>query len=174
MQSNKNYQNAFNREIQSMDVQHGYDRATKIVSAITGAISGGTGGAYLGGASQAMTGSNLMKNNLILGTTGAAIGAGVAGAASVAGGITDVVLSEKSYQESKQLKIDSFNMSLENIRSIPESISKAASFNYNTKSAPYIEVCSCTPEEVEQANSYLEYNGYSVNLVKESTAPTAN
>lgn len=143
VQNTKNYQNIFDREIQTMDRLHVIDQTKQVVSSIAGASGAAVNGAIAGGVG----------------------GAVAAGTTSLAAGIIDTALDEQTYQISKQLKKDIFNYQLDNIKAVPQSLSKAASFNYNTRSCPFVEVLSGTDEDVIQAENYIKYNGCSVNYV---------
>jgi len=139
--NNKNYLNAFNREIQSMDYQHKFQRFSNILNAGTGALATGVGTALV---------------------TGNPVAGAAAGGLSLAAGVADVGIGEAIYQEQKALKTDIFNMNLQNIQARPNTLAKITAFDYNNRRYPYLEYYTCTDEEVEAFQRVL--NAYSFKL----------
>ena len=131
--NNKNYQNIFNREIQSMDFKYGIERRNAIISGVAGILGdtakGAGAGAYLGG------------------PIGAAVGGVVAGASSAIGMAVDIDTQAKLYQEEKSLAIDKFNYQLGNIKALPNTMTKVGSFDAISKIFPILEYYTCTPKE---------------------------
>lgn len=138
---NKNYQDIFNREIQNMDTNRKYQRIEQSVSAATGALTTGVGAGLLAGP----------------------VAGVAAGVLSAAGGAADLAISEKLYKESKSFKTDIFNMQLDNIRALPNSIAKTSGFTANNKYFPFIEFYSCTDEEKTIFANYIRNYSMTVN-----------
>ena len=115
--------------------------------ALTGGAAGGTAGSFLGG------------------PVGMAIGGAVGLGASVAGGIGDLVNMDKRMAEQKSYVIDNFNMSLQNIKALPYSITRTNAQTYNNKLFPVVEIYECTDTEKEAYYSKLKYDGMTVGVI---------
>lgn len=146
---NKNYQIAFNRQIEHMDFQFGQERVLAGISAVTGTIGGATTGATSG----AMVG----------GGVGAAVGAAVGGITSLAGGIADLSMMGARQREDKDFTIDNWTYQLGNIKALPNSISKVTPLTYNNKKFPFIEKYVATEEEINILKNKITYNSMNVN-----------
>lgn len=144
--NNKNYLNAFNREIDSMEYQRGFQRFGEVIGALTGGVSGAVSGSFL---------------------TGNAIGGAVMGGISTIGGLADIGISEALYQENLDLTKDRFNFNLGNISARPNTLAKIGSFDYNNKIFPVLEKYSCTDEEKNILRTKLKYEGYTINIATE-------
>ena len=144
--NNKNYNNIFNREIQSMQRSNSIQHQMDIASAISGTISGAAGGGAIG--------SLMGKNPLI----GAAIGGG----ASLLGGLQDIWLNEQMRNEQLNLKRDMYGYQLGNIQALPYSLSKVSALNENNKLFPFVEYYTCTEREKQALRNKLKYNGYTI------------
>ena len=138
--NNKNYQNIFDRQIKNLDVQRRYQLVNETANAITGTAQG----AVLGG---------------VAGGVGGAIAGGVA---SAIGGIADIGISQALYKENKSYQTDLFNYNLQNVRALPDSLSKISSITYNNKLYPFVEYYTCTEEEKDALRLKLKYNGMTV------------
>ena len=131
---NKNYQNIFNRETQNLDYNHKLDLTQNVVESIFGAASGAASGASIGA---------------VGGPIGAAVGGIIGGASSLLGGAADIGISEAKYGESMKYRKDIFNMKLDNVRALPNSIAKTTAFTANNKIFPILEFYTCTETEKE-------------------------
>ena len=148
--NNKNYSNIFDRETRQLDLQREVQRTQQI----TGAILGGIGSAA-GAAAQAG----------IVGGPGVGIAAGALSAgANIAGGIVDYQQQEKLYQENMSARKDIFNMQLENIQALPNSLTKVTAINENNKYFPFIEIYDCTDEEKKAVANYIRSNGMTIGV----------
>lgn len=146
--NNKNYLNAFNRQIESVELNNKYAKISSIFNAFTGTATGAVGGAATGGK--------------LGGPTGAIAGAAVGGISSAAGGIADVYIGEKLRNDALDLSKDQFNFSLENIQALPNTLSKVSSFDYNNKIFPILEYYSCTEQEKVIFRNKMKYNGMTI------------
>lgn len=141
---NKNYDNIFGREIQNMETNRKYEKIQQAVGAGVNALSSGVN-------------AGLLTGNVLAG-----VGAGVA---SLAGGVTDMVISEKLYNEAVDYKKDMFGYQLDNIKALPYSISKTTAYTYNNKIFPIIEYYTCTDEEKKAFANKIAYNGMTVGVI---------
>lgn len=145
---NKNYQNIFNREIQSLELQQNITRKQEKFAIAAGTLQGGASGA----ASGAMVG----------GAYGAIAGAIVGTATSAAGGALDYKNNEQLRQDQLTFKYDIFDYSLRNIQALPQSVSKTGCLTNNNKLVPYVEYYTCTDEEKAVLAAKIKYTGMTV------------
>ena len=142
---NKNYQEIFNRQIESMDKMHKYNMIEQGVGAIAGTTQGAMSGFVMSGGNP-------------VGAIGGAVASG-------AGGVADLVLSQKKFGEQRDFSIDIHNFQLGNVKALPDSLSKVDAFNENNKLFPFLERYSCTDEEIEIFKEKLKYEGMTVNAL---------
>ena len=141
--NNKNYLNAFNRSIESLDIRQEYERVQNIVGAITGTVGGASSGLMAGG------------------ITGAVAG----GVASGAAGAVDIMYGEKLRADTKDLAIDNFYYNIANVKARPQTIAKVSAFDINNKIWPILELYSATDWEKETFKRKLKYTGYTINRI---------
>lgn len=150
--TNKTYQQTFNREIKHMEVSNDIARQNQLAQSISGSLTGGLTGATAGAMAGSMAGS--------MGTVvGGVIGGTIGTASSIAGGVADYKNLVKQQKEDLSYKKDLFNFSLQNIKALPDSLSKTSSINAVSKYVPFIETYDATDEEKELLKQYIEYNG---------------
>lgn len=147
---NKNYQIAFNRQIEHLDFQQNQERIQSTVGMLSGTLAG-VGGGMLAGSK--------------LGPVGMGVGAAVGGVASLAGGITDLALMNSRQAEDKSFAIDNFKFQLGNIKAIPNSISKVSPITFNNKKFPVLEYYTCTGEEIGILKNKIMFNSMNVNAI---------
>ena len=140
---NKNYMNAFNRQIENMEIQQDYQRAQQMLGIATGAIGGAVGGAVLGGG----------------------VGGVVGGLASVAGGIADYAMSEKLRTEALDYTKDMFGYNLQNIRALPVALGRVGSTVIDSFIYPAVEIYTATSEEVTALTEKIKWNGMTVGRI---------
>ena len=145
---NKNFLNSFNRNIESMDRLRRYEMHGEIASVITGTVSGAASGALTG--------------SLMGGVPGAIVGGVVGGVTSAVGGVSDAILSQKSYQENKANQIAQFNYTLGNIKARPDTLTKVGAYNISNKYFPIIEIFEATQEEKNALRNKIKYDGMTV------------
>lgn len=148
---NKNYLLAFDRQIENMEVQYGWQRTQNIVNVVTGTLQGGVSGAAAGG----MAG----------GPMGAVAGAVVGTAASLGGGIADLAMQDSLHNEAVDFSKDQFGFQLGNIKALPNTLNKVSSIVANSKFFPFVEFYSCTPEERVALENKIKYNGMSIGRI---------
>lgn len=139
---NKNYENIFLRQIQNMEVQHKYG----MIDAAIGAAVGTAGGA--------LTGATLGKAGGIAG-----------GIASALGGAADLAIKQSLHNEAVDFAKDNFQMQIENIQALPDSISKVTAINENNKVYPVLECYDCTEKEKTALANKIRYNGMTVGII---------
>lgn len=148
---NKNYQIAFNRQIEHLDFQQGQERILAGLNVATGTLQGALGGAVGG--------------SVVGGGIGAGVGAIVGGAASLAGGIADIAMLGARQREDKDYTIDNWTYQLGNIKALPNSISKVTPLTYNNKKFPFIEKYVATDTEIDILKNKIQYNSMNINAI---------
>lgn len=153
---NKNYQEIFDRQIKSMDVNNAIAREQQdwmgVVGSITGGIAGAAGGAVAGG----------KINPAIGGGIGAAVGAVVGTTAGIIGAVKDKEWLERQQQEARSYAIDMYGYQLGNIKALPNSLAKTSAFTENNKVFPFVEEYQATQEEVNNLINKIKFNGMTV------------
>lgn len=139
---NKNYEKQFDRQIQNMEVNNSYGLGADIAGAVTSAVGGGVAGAMTG-----------------LGPAGIIGGA----AAGLAGGVADVAINQAMRKESINYTKDQWQMQMQNIKALPNTLTKIDSFNIQNKGWPFVEYYDCTEEEKYNLCNKILYSGMTVN-----------
>ena len=137
---NKNYQNIFDREVQSMEMSNRYQRVSDWMGLVSGTAKAGLA---IGSLSNPVTG-------------------GVSAAINLGTGVASNIMSDKLRDEQVNLKKDLFNYNLQNIQALPQSVSKTAAFNINSKYVPFLEKYTCTEEEKNALRDKLRWQGMTV------------
>lgn len=137
---NKNFQNIFDRQIQSLDLQQKYQRVENIAGAIGGTAIGAATGGLTGGIPGAIAGGIL----------------------STAGGASDLYIKDKLMQDQRSLQVDMYNYNLGNIAAMPNSLTKISAFTNNNKIFPVFEYYTCTDEEKSALIKKIKYDGMTV------------
>lgn len=150
--NNKNYQLAFDRQIENMEVNNAILKEREKWSIFTGTVSGGVGGATAG----AMSGA---------GGWGALAGGILGTGASLAGGLLDYNYNEQLRQEAIDYTKDQFSYQLGNIKALPYTLAKVSAYNINNKVFPFIEVYEATNEERQALRDKIRYNGMSIGRI---------
>ncbi len=149
--SNKNYQNIFNRQIENMEVNRKYQLVQESFDRIAGTVEGFSNGVKTG--------------SKIGGATGGLVGGILGASTSFIGGQIDKQISEGLYNESISYMKDNFALQLGNIQAQPQSIGKTTAFTYNNKIFPIVEHYTCTPEEKQYVANKIIYNSMNVGVV---------
>lgn len=158
--NNLNYMNSFNRQVQNMDIQRKYQKTSELWSMIGGSIGASGSGAAMGSIAGNAAGMS--------GLTGGLIGAGVGAAASVGAGIYDLYASNQIYKENKQYAIDQFNMSLQNIQALPNTIAAVGALNPNNKVFPVLSHYTCSDIEREAFKQKMKWNGMTIGALTDN------
>lgn len=148
---NKNYNEIFNRQIQSLDLQQSIAKRQEIFGAVAGslggAMSGATTGALAGGLPGAIAG----------GVTGLGI--------SAVGGVMDIIDNQKLRDDARSSQFDMFNYQLGNVKALPNTLTKVSTYNINNKIYPFYEIYEATSEEIEALRQQLKWRGYNLGII---------
>lgn len=154
--NNANYEDIFNRQIESLELQNKYQKQQDVVNAITGTVSaassGGVTGSFLGGG------------------IGAGIGAGVGALTSGIAGAYDVKINNLLRNEALDLTKDQFGYQLGNIQALPNSLTKVSAFDIDCAPWPIIEYYTCTPVEKQALRNKITYNGMTIMRIDKLSA----
>lgn len=157
--NNKNFTEIFERQLDNLKVKQDVGRFSDVFGAATGAFTMAVQGAAVGST---------------FGPVGTAIGAAAGGVVSTAGGIADYGINEMLRAEELSYTKDMHELSLGNIRAIPNTITKLTAMNPNNKIFPYIEEYQTTSEEETAISTMLRYNGMTVNKISTIGESLAN
>lgn len=80
-------------------------------------------------------------------------------------GITNMATSQLQYEEALDYKRDMFGYQLDNIKALPQSLSKSSPLNINNKYWPFIEYYTCTDTEKTAFQNKIKYNGMRLMVV---------
>lgn len=138
--NNKNYQLTFNRQIDNMEVKHGVQRIQDVTGMIGGSIEGSASGLMAGGW----------------------IGAIVGGATSLAAGAADMAINERLRNEALDYTKDQFGYSLDNIKALPNTLTRVGAYSADNTIVPILEYYTCTPEERQAVVDKIKYNGMTI------------
>ena len=148
---NKNYEDIFNRGTQNLETNYKYQRIQSILNTTTG----GLGGALTGATTGALLG----------GPVGGVIG-GLAGSVLSAGaGIADLAIQQNLHNEAMDYRKDLYEMQLDNIKALPDTIKKVTAINENNKIFPFIEIYDCTDREKIAVANKIAWNGMTVGAI---------
>lgn len=145
---NKNYLNAFNREIVSMKTQQGIEYEEALWKAGFGQLGGAVAGGIAGGS--------------VGGPWGAAIGAGV-------GLIGSGLAAERDLKNLRTLHNDTidkartlFAYNLENIKALPNTIRNVGCLTNDNVLVPVLEYFTASDDEIDAFEKKIQYYGMSV------------
>ena len=148
---NKNYNEIFNRQIQSLDLQQSIAKRQDIFGAVAGSLSGAMSGATTGALAGGLPG---------------AIAGGVAGLGiSAVGGVMDVIDSQKLRDDARSSQFDMFNYQLGNVKALPNTLTKVSTYNINNKIFPFYEIYEATSEEIGALRQQLNWRGYNLGII---------
>lgn len=148
---NKNYNEIFNRQIQSLDLQQSIAKRQNIFGAVAGSLSGAMSGATTGALAGGLPG---------------AIGGGIAGLGiSAVGGVMDIIDSQKLRADARSSQFDMFNYQLGNVKALPNTLTKVSTYNINNKIYPFYEIYEATPEEIGALRQQLNWRGYNLGII---------
>ena len=148
---NKNYNEIFNRQIQSLDLQQSIAKRQDIFGAVAGSLSGAMSGATTGALAGGLPG---------------AIGGGIAGLGiSAVGGVMDIIDSQKLRDDARSSQFDMFNYQLGNVKALPNTLTKVSTYNINNKIYPFYEIYEATSEEIGALRQQLQWRGYNLGII---------
>ena len=146
--NNKTYEMAFNRQIQSIEVQNDIQHTRDIVGAVAGTAQGAASGAMTG----AMAG----------GGYGAIAGAVVGGVTSGVAGAIDVSMNERLRKEQLDLTKDLYGYNLQTIKARPDTLTNVSAINNDNTIFPNLEYYTCSETEKNALRNKIKYNGMTV------------
>lgn len=154
--NNKNYQNAFDRQIQNLDVNARISREQLDFQGLMGTIMGGFTGSAAGLSAGMKTGNPY-------------VAAGMAVAGGIAGNVLPAVGWQKDKDwlqaqmtEARDFKTDMFNYQLGNVQALPQSVTKSSPLSYNNKIWPILEYYTCKDKEKDLLRNKIKYNGMTI------------
>lgn len=148
---NKNYNEIFNRQIQSLDLQQSIAKKQDIFGAVAGSLSGAMSGANTGALSGGLPGA----------IAGGVTGLGI----SAVGGVMDVIDSQKLRDDARSSQFDMFNYQLGNVKALPNTLTKVSTYNINNKIYPFYEIYEATSEEIDVLRQQLKWRGYNLGII---------
>ena len=148
---NKNYNEIFNRQIQSLDLQQSIAKRQEIFGAVAGSLSGAMSGATTGALAGGLPG---------------AIGGGITGLGiSAVGGVMDIIDNQKLRDDARSSQFDMFNYQLGNVKALPNTLTKVSTYNINNKIYPFYEIYEATSEEIGALRQRLNWRGYNLGII---------
>ncbi len=147
---NKNYQQSFNRNIQSLELRNKYAKTGDILNAVTGTAAAGVGGATVGAAA---------------GPVGAVVGGAVGAVGGGIAGIVDVTIAEDLRRDNIDLAKDQYGYRLGNIQAVPDSLTRVSALNNCFKVFPFVEVYEATEAEKQALRDKIKYDGMSIGRI---------
>ena len=141
---NKNFENVFNRQQEHLETVRKYQRIEQVAGGLTSAVGAGVQAGL---------------------ATGSVAGGLIGGGVSALGGVADYAISEKLHQESMELNKFNFEASLENIRALPQSLTKVDSLSPNNSLVPYMEYYTCTEIERQAVKNKFKYTSFAINRI---------
>nr|DAF39752.1 MAG TPA: protein of unknown function (DUF3482) [Herelleviridae sp.] len=148
--SNKYYQQIFDRNISSQELNNSWSLIGDIAGAGAGAISGIGAGMTAGAAG---------------GPVGAAIGGAVGGVVSAGAGVADVLSGNKLRNDEISRQKDQFGYQLGTIKAQANTLTRTTSYNISNKYFPYVEYYTATDTEVTALENKIKYEGYTLNVI---------
>lgn len=148
---NKNYQEIFNKQLQSQDLNQTYALKENYVNTFAGVLGAASSGGSTGYMASRSAGGTVM--GMVLGAIGTA-----------AGGLQDDYLARQRYEKERAITVETQRLNVGNITSQSSSISNVGSFTNVSKLFPTLEKYSCTSEETTVFENYLTWNGWNIGV----------
>lgn len=149
--NNKYYQDIFDRETKSLELENKWNEIETWFGVGTGIIQGASSGAMAGA----------MSGNPATAAIGAAVGAGI----SAGGAVLDIIKYYQMTEDKMDARQKIFDLNLKTIQARPQTLTKSPVFNINNKYFPYIEYYTCTDKEKEIFKDKIKYNGMTVRAI---------
>lgn len=147
---NKNFQRMFDRQIESLELQQRVGKVQDVVGATVGTAQGAATGAIMGAPG---------------GGYGIAAGAIIGGVGSLAGGIADITLNQQLREDQLGLTRFNFNAQLDNIRALPDTLTKVSTLNPQNKIFPFVEKYEATDDEIKLCKESITWQGMTINKI---------
>ena len=158
--TNKNYSAIFDRQIQNMEKTYDIQQRYWGLDLVAGALQTG---ATVGGIAAGATGP----------IGAAAIGMGTA-AGSLVSGVLGHEQDKSLHNEAIDFAKDNYKMQLDNIKALPDSLTKVGVINENNKIYPVLEEYDCTTLEKKALANKIRYNGMTVGIISKIKDYTIN
>lgn len=71
----------------------------------------------------------------------------------------------KRQEESRSFAIDNYKMSLDNIKALPNGITRTSAITANNKKVPFVEYYTCTETERNAFLNKLKYDGMTIGVI---------
>lgn len=155
---NKNYQLAFDRQIENMEVQNKYARLSERANYAGNIVSAGVSGG--------VAGYNFSGGNSKVGM----LSAGVNMATSAVVGGIDLHVNQQLRNEAMDYTKDNFGFALGNIQALPHTLNKVSAINPNFRYFPILEIYDATDEEKNALRQKITYNGMTVGRINTISA----
>ena len=148
---NKNFETIFKRGTENLETNYKYQKIQAGISAGVGGLSGAVAAGTTGG--------------LIGGPVGAVVGGLIGGALSAGAGIGDLIIQKNLHNEAMDYRKDLYDMQLDNIKALPDTIKTVTAINENNKIFPFIEIYDCTEREKIAVANKIAWNGMTVGVI---------
>lgn len=145
--NNKYYQEIFDRQIKSLELQNKYQGIQDWINAGVGSVGSSVTGGMMGAGG---------------GPVGIAIGAAAGGTLSLGAGITDALINKQLREDALDLTKDQFGYNLQTIQAIPDTLTRTSAQNQNNPLIPTLEYYTCTDIEKQALRNKIKYNGMTV------------
>ena len=123
--NNSNYQAIFDKQMEKMNIEHSVEKTNDIVASVVNTVSAAT----MGGIAGAAVSDAGIFNTPINKGTGAAIGAGLAGAAVGTAMGLQAYKNDKLREYERSYERTMFNLNIGTVKNIPNSVNRISSFN---------------------------------------------
>ena len=140
---NINYEKIFQNQINFQELKNNYGRIGDIVGAAVGTVGGGIAGYQFGGIGGVVFG----------------------GIAAGAAGIADVARNEKMRGAELKYAKEQFELNMQTIQALPNTLSKVDAFNQQNKCWPFVEFYDCTEDEKMALCQKIKFSGMTVNKI---------
>ena len=155
---NKNYQLAFDRQIENMEINKKWGHIQDITNAVAGTVASATAGGHFG-------------RSIGLGSPGAMVAGAIGGGVSSAiAGTADVIINQNLRNEAIDYAKDNFGFALGNIQALPHTINKVSTINPNFRYFPILEIYDATEDEKNALRQKVLYNGMTVGRINTISA----
>ena len=158
--NNKNYQQMFNRQIQSLDTNYKINLGGQIANDLSGIAAVAISAGATAAASGAKAGAGVIKQ------AGAGAWDQVKNNPGFNQGLIQMGIgyaqNALKHKEQRSFQTDMFNYYLGNVQAIPNALAKNTAFTFNNKLFPFIEFYSCTDVEKEALKEKIKYNSMTV------------
>lgn len=161
---NSNYQQIFALQKEELQVQHSTERVNEITGSIVNTISAASMGAIAGAN---ISDSGILGDILPTKKVGAIAGAATAGGVVGAAMTSQYLANEKLRDYEEKLQQQNFDLNIQTIKNIPNSINRISSFNEIILQDFYyvIETYECSDYESLIVDNFIELYSYGIGVI---------